>query len=346
MRERFIIILTFVLLGTCPVVARQMDTTVNKRAQKSDIVLEHNDSTATLRINRDDSLALTTNGNGELIVEKEGKKEGKKERRNRKKVVADTPQTTDTLVYIDITDSEIEQEEISTLDAAWQPVLVDHSLGIRGGWGTGFMRREPARENVTLPYNLWNFGISYRFDVPEQHYFNFLYVGTITFDLGYMQKGYAYRYYYGEPEIYTRRYDVIELPILWQPYIALGKGGSRFFISAGPFISYTLSSWEKSYNEQTGEVEFERDYVMNPNEDYFWNYGITVGGGLLIAIKRWSISAEFRYTIQLSDIMRGPEFIPGNPFRTPVDQMGASIGLHYKFSVGKEQQRKKRQKKN
>lgn len=256
----------------------------------------------------------------------------------RRRVVVDTVVTADTLMYVDIVDSEIEPTvaELSTLEAAWAPVLVDHSIGIRGGWGTGSMRREPARESTTLPYSLWNMGISYRFDVPEQKY-----VGTIVFELNYMQKGFAYHYLYGEPESYSRRFDVLELPILWQPYLPLGKGGSRFYISVGPFFSYTLSSYEMEFNSETGEVTYEGVYKMDPWEDYSWNYGITAGAGFYVNIKRFAISAEFRYTIQLSDITRGPEYIPGNPFRTPVDHMGASLGIHYKFSLGSEAQKRK-----
>ncbi len=239
---------------------------------------------------------------------------------------ATTEPKSDTVAFVD----DIE-EEISTLDAAWKPVLTDHSVGLKGGWGTGLMRRIPQLENVTFPGSLWNFGLSYRFDVPEQKY-----VGTILFELQYVQKGFAYKLFFDGTEAYTRTFDVIELPILWQPYIPLSANhDSRIFLSAGPFLSYTLSSYEKYYDIETGKVTHEGEYKLDTQNDYLWNYGIAVGFGLNIEVsKRWSIVAEGRYTIQLSDIMRGTEQIPGNPFRTPVDHMGGSIGVQYKFAIG------------
>ncbi len=223
------------------------------------------------------------------------------------------------------------KENVSTLDAAWAPVLTDHSIGFKGGWGTGLMRRIPQLENATVPNSLWNFGLSYRFDVPAQKY-----VGTILFELEYVQKGFAYKIYFDGDEAYTRSFDVIQLPILWQPYIPLSKDhDSRIFLSAGPFLSYTLSSYEKYYNVATNEVTSEGVYVLDTQRDYLWNYGITVGLGFNIEVSpRWSIVAEGRYAIQLSDILRGPEFIAGNPFRTPVDHIGGTIGVQYKFSIG------------
>ncbi len=246
----------------------------------------------------------------------------------------DSIAATDTTLFVD----DIE-EEIPTLLAAWAPVLVDHSIGIRGGWGTGFMRREPARDNLSLPYDLWNFGISYRFDIPAQKY-----VGTIMFELQYVQKGFAYLEFFDGTLAYSRQYNVIELPILWQPYVPLGKKGSRVYLNAGPFISYTLDSYETVYDSETGEIFNENDYEMDQSEDYFWNYGIAAGVGFHIAIGRWAIAIDGRYTIQLSDILRGPEFIPGNPFRTPVDHIGASFGVQYKFSIGGKKKKNKDEK--
>lgn len=221
--------------------------------------------------------------------------------------------------------------EIPTLEAAWKPVLINHHIGIRGGYGLGSMRREPAKENVGLPFGLLNFGISYRFDVPAQKY-----VGTIEVDLGFMQKGFAYKFAFDEDRAYARMYNVVELPILWQPYLPLGKGGSRFYISAGPFLSYAFGGEEREYDDKTKEIYSTNKYKYDTMNDYLWGFGITAGGGFFIAIKRFAISAEFRYTIGLSDIMRGPEFVEGNPFRTPVDQMSVSLGVHYKFSIGKD----------
>ncbi len=233
---------------------------------------------------------------------------------------------------ITISTDTTQQEKISTLDAAWAPVLLDHSIGIRAGWGTGTIRREPARDGTKLTNPLWNFGINYRFDVPEQKY-----VGTILFELQFVQKGFAYLMYFDDSgDAYTRTYDMIEFPILWQPYFPISKkNDSRIYLSAGPFVSYSFGARESYYNADSGEIYSEGEYEMDSEEDYFWNYGIAVGLGLNIAInERFSLQVDGRYTIQLSDMQRGPEYVTGNPFRTPVDHMGVSVGMQYKFAIG------------
>ncbi len=228
-------------------------------------------------------------------------------------------------------DNAIEEIEMTTLQMEWAPVLVDHSIGFRFGWGTGMIRTEPTRDGISLPYALWSGGITYRFDVPAQKY-----VGTIMFELQYVQKGYAYNTVFDGTDVYTSSFDVIELPILWQPYLPIGKQGSRIYLNAGPFISYTISAHEKSYSSETGEVYYDRDYEFDPMSDYYWNYGISAGVGFYVAFGRWAITVDGRYTIQLSDIMRGTEEVSDNPFRSPVDHIGVSIGMQYKFSIGKD----------
>lgn len=225
---------------------------------------------------------------------------------------------------------EKQEKEVGTLDAAWQPVVVDHVFGIRFGYGTGSMRREPARDNQSYPKGLYNFGISYRFDVPEQKY-----VGTIEIDLQYMEKGFAYATKFDGDEVYSRQYSVIELPILWQPYLPLGKKGSRFFLNAGPYLSYTLGGTERSYSKETGETISQSKYVYSNLRDNRVEYGIVAGAGLVFEVKRFGISVDFRYNIALSDALKGMDKYEGNPFRSPVDQMNLSIGLQYRFIIGK-----------
>lgn len=229
-------------------------------------------------------------------------------------------------------DSAHTQEEIGTLDVAWKPVVINHSIGVRGGWGMGFMRREPNRDGATTPFQLWNGGVTYRFDIPAQKY-----VGTISFDLDYMQKGYAYLRTFNGTTAYAHQFDVIQLSIIWQPYLPLSrKNDSRIYLIAGPFVSYTISGGEEQeFDVETKKIFFKRKYAMDPMNDYYLNYGITAGLGFQIAFGRFAISADARYNIQLSDIMRGPEYIVGNPFRTPVDHVGVSLGFHYNFIKSK-----------
>lgn len=265
-----------------------------------------------------------------LKVEKRAKRLS---RAPKKELVAVDTAKMDTLFVTDTIKVAPKDDNTPTLERAWRPVVVDHHIGVRGGWGFGSIRREPGKENVGLPWSLWNGGITYHFDVPSQKY-----VGCIEVGLGFMEKGYAYKYSSTEDNAYARKYTVLELPILWQPYFPIGKQGTRIYLSAGPFLSYTLSGTQYEFNSATGEMLSQEEYKYDDMKDYRWGYGVTVGGGVVVAIGRFAISAEFRYSIGLSDVERGPEFVPGNPFRTPVDQMSVSLGVRYKFSIGKEKQ--------
>lgn len=273
---------------------------------------------------------ITTAAQEPLVIDTTQTAEIKTELPQRK-IHTNAVKSTDTTTAKPSLDSVHTQSEIGTLDAAWKPVAINHSIGIRGGWGTGFIRREPTKEGTSFPYSLWNGGVSYRFDIPAQKY-----VGTISFDLDYMQKGYSYLQSFGSELAYAHSFDVLQLSIVWQPYLPLGRrNDSRVYLIAGPFASYTLGGREREYNVQTQEILMSRKYEMDPMNDYSFNYGITAGLGFQIAFGRFAISMDARYNIQLSDIIRGPEFIPGNPFRTPVDHVGASLGFHYNFIKAK-----------
>ena len=64
-----------------------------------------------------------------------------------------------------------------TLSAAWQPVKVDHYIGIRGGYAMGNARFEPTRQ-TEYKMGLILGGLVYKFDVPAQKY-----VGCIEADI-------------------------------------------------------------------------------------------------------------------------------------------------------------------
>ncbi len=216
-----------------------------------------------------------------------------------------------------------------TLSAAWAPVKVDHYIGVRGGYAMGSIRFEPTRQ-TKMKMGLMVGGISYKFDVPAQKY-----VGCIEADINWSQKGYRVHRYFDSEEVSERVWSVIEVPILWQPYLPLGKGGSRFYLSAGPYVSYALDSRFREFNEVTGEVIEEGKYEYDPTRDNRWEYGVTFGAGFLVAIRRFSISAEFRYNIGLSDVYKGVTKYEGNPFRSPADQMAITLGVNYKIRMHK-----------
>ena len=220
-----------------------------------------------------------------------------------------------------------EDDNESTLQKAWAPVKVVHNIGIRGGYGSGSMRREPTR-NKRGYSGLMNIGVTYRFDVPVQKY-----MGAITAELNWKQKGFAYETFSESGEVYRRRYTVIELPIMWQPYLPLGRGGSRFHLNAGPFVSYVIDGGEYEIYADDGSKETieKGSYYFDNLRDNRWEYGISAGAGFFIAIRRFAITLDFRYDIGLSDILKGVNKYSGNPFRSPIDHMGVSLGVSFRL---------------
>ncbi|CDN31150.1 hypothetical protein BN938_1053 [Mucinivorans hirudinis] len=224
------------------------------------------------------------------------------------------------------------QEEFSTLQAEWKPVLTNHYFGLRGGYGIGKERFEPLRLSEGYK-GLLNLGLIYRFDAPSQKY-----VGCVEIDLNYAQKGFAYETYIESNRIYSRKYTLIELPILWQPYLPLSEknGMSRLYLSIGPYLGYSLSSDYRIYEKSTGATIEEGVYEYNTIRDNRLECGLILGGGLQFGILRnLNFGIEFRYQIMLSNVLKGKNKVQDNPFFSPVDNMSLSAGLSYKIFTGK-----------
>lgn len=213
-----------------------------------------------------------------------------------------------------------------TVMAEWSPVVVNHYVGLRGGYGAGSVRFEPQR-NSQMYLGMLNFGVGYRFDVPKQKY-----VGCIEVDLEYMEKGYKYETFNESGIFNSRKYSTITLPILWQPYLPLSKNGySRFHLNLGPFFSYALAGTTGTYDKNNDITTNDGPYKYDPLRDNRWEFGITAGAGITFAIKRFNIGIDFRYNIALSDTFKGAIKYTGNPFRSPVDQMNLSMSLSYRL---------------
>lgn len=230
-----------------------------------------------------------------------------------------------------------EEAEEGTMNAAWKPVIMDHYFGIRGGYGFGKDRFEPARQSKS--YNgLLNFGLVYRFDAPAQKY-----VGCIEVDINYLQKGYQYETYAESGITYSRQMTVIEIPILWQPYLPLSSKNraSRIYLSAGPYVGYCLSSKYRIFKtEDDSQTIEEGKYDYNSSRDNRFECGVVVGGGFQVAVKRLTLGLEFRYNIMLSNVLKGVSTYAGNPFFSPVDAMNVSFGVTYKILSGEKKVKK------
>ena len=60
------------------------------------------------------------------------------------------------------------------------------------------------------------------------------------------------------------------------------------------------------------------------------------GAGFGVSIKRFEITAEFRYVLGFSDIFKNPNKNPNSSFyESPIDQMNVTIGLFYRINKPK-----------
>lgn len=203
-----------------------------------------------------------------------------------------------------------------------------HYIGIRGGGGGGNVRFKPNQEtalHMITPLA----GISYKYYGGDKFF------GGIEIDLSVQQKGYKVLPRPKSDSSYIRTITSIELPFLWQPHIDMFKKRARFFLNAGPYVSYNLSSREKFITKEDGEI-YNREYKFNNEKDNRMEYGLTFGAGYGVTIaKRIDVQAEFRYNFGLSNILKSHTKYPSNPSESPMDFLSVSIGVYYKFGKDK-----------
>lgn len=268
-----------------------------------------------------DSLPKADLGNAEPLVVDTTISPSKTRRRDRIAAATDTTSRA----------TKPTEEELGSLEKEWPKVVFKHYVGVKGGYGLGSGRFEPTRENE-LHLGLYNFGLTYMFDAVSK---GNKYVGAVQLELEYLQKGFTYHPYRDSEDVMSRDYAVIQIPLLWQPYIPLSKNGySRFFINAGPFVNYIIDTGsERKYNLKTGATIQSGPYKWDPMRDNRFEYGLAAGAGFKIGIRRFAVTLEFRYNITFSDLMKGVEKYPSNTFfRSPIDQMNLSLMLIYRLT--------------
>lgn len=218
-----------------------------------------------------------------------------------------------------------------------------HTLGVFGGAGIATARFYPAQETKTVS-GRYDFGLSWRYySLPR-------YVGAVGVDLELLQRGFSYGYTYTpimndkgeelrEYAYYTRRFNSIMLPIVWQPHVYLARNRIRLYLEAAATFSYNFGG-EYEY-EDTGE---KGHYDMRPERDNRWGYGLAGGGGFALLLGRYEIGVRARYYFGYADILRnrnryfdnatdGPENpFKSTPLKSPIDNLSLSVTLAYRFN--------------
>lgn len=218
-----------------------------------------------------------------------------------------------------------------------------HTIGVFGGYGTASARFYPVQE-TKMVFGRYNFGLSWRYySLPR-------YVGAVGVDVELLQRGFSYGYTYTtttnedgeemrEYSFYTRRFNSIMVPIVWQPHVYMARNHIRLYLEAAVTFSYNFSG-DYAY-EDTGA---EGRYGMRSERDNRFGYGLAGGGGFALLFGRYEVGVRARYYFGYSDILRNMNRYYDNatdgtenpfartPLKSPIDNLAFSVTLAYRFN--------------
>jgi len=202
-----------------------------------------------------------------------------------------------------------------------------HYIGVRGGAGGSKVRFYPKQESKLLMPNP-TFGVVYKYLGGDR------YLGGVEVDVNYVEKGYKTLLKADSDSSFQRKLTAIEIPFMWQPHVWMFRNRGRFFLNAGPYLSYNIkSSDEKLVSREKGVLK-TYPYKLDNLRDNRLEYGLSLGAGYGVTIAgRFELLAEFRYVFGFSDILKNPNKYPAsNTQESPIDQMNVTLGLHYLFN--------------
>ncbi len=223
-----------------------------------------------------------------------------------------------------------------------------HTIGVAAGSGIGYFRPYPSQETRTVT-GLHSGGISWRYYTAER------YVGAIGIDVEFFQRGYSFApFAYAADEgseysYYTRRYNSIMVPIIWQPYVYMFRNHVRVFLDAAATFCYNTGGTydNDAFEEYNMGGVYEGDYEMKTARDNRWGYGLMGGIGIAYIAGRFEIMARGRYYFGYSDILKnrnkyynGSNDGAENPFtyytptRSPIDNITVNFGINYRLGKG------------
>lgn len=156
-----------------------------------------------------------------------------------------------------------------------------HFIGIKEGVRTSSLLFKPV-QNDSSTIQWLNIGLVYK-------YYNYPWVGFQA-ELTYAEKGFVWN-------DTTRRYKVIELPLLSQFHYEAWH--LRFLANFGGYLSYALSA-EKSYTSQQSTIKEE--YIFT-DRDRRLEYGIHIGGGIGLMFDPFELQFEAGYQFAFSYMM-------------------------------------------
>lgn len=214
-----------------------------------------------------------------------------------------------------------------------------HTLSVVGGGGMTTGRLYPAQETRAI-WGVISGGLSWRYYSAPR------YVGGVGLDLEYIQRGFSYSpdaYRYEDKKdyhYYTRRYNTVSMPIVWQPHVYMFRNHLRIYLEAALNLELNLNgTYENELTQTSGK------YRLKVVRDNRFGYGLCGGGGLDLLFGRVEIGARVRYYFGLSDVMRNRNKFYDNttddknanpfwltPLRSPVDNLMISFRIGFRFN--------------
>lgn len=188
------------------------------------------------------------------------------------------------------------------------------------GFGGGFYSSEINLTNTSraeyevLPVDGIQIGASIR-------YFNNRAVGFVG-ELNFTQGGWRERSAPNTPA-YRNQQSYFEIQLLTQ--LAIGRKLIRPMLQAGPYFSFPVA--------QSDEVP--SDFTLPDGENYYGsslpfrpNYGLAIGGGLIIQVGQIGVQLEGRFLAGLSDLIRSGDFGVSTTRR---QALGGRITFYYEL---------------
>lgn len=175
------------------------------------------------------------------------------------------------------------------------------AIGINGGLNMSSVSFDPRiKQNK---HNGISTGVTLRY--MSEKYFKMM-CGVLV-ELNYSQRGWNEKIEDGSGNTYSRTMNYIEIPFM--AHLAFGKDalnrGLKFFVNAGPQISFFLSDKEKMSDNwdpsarPNGVIEQYGKAVENK-----FDYGITAGAGLELSTGIGHFLLEGRYYMGLGDFYK------------------------------------------
>ncbi len=95
--------------------------------------------------------------------------------------------------------------------------------------------------------------------------------------------------------------DYLDMPLMIEAGFKLSNR-ARFFVNAGPNVSYLINAEEEFYNATNGETTTSPFDIDNEEIERL-DIGVNFGGGFSVRARRWKYTLDVRYNMGLKEIL-------------------------------------------